>query len=127
MIVVPLARFCIVLILLCIVLLCVAIRRLVRTPRKHPERMARIDTVRLFLVVLGALGIALARTQFLSTSRLFLILSVALMPFGLSAFWLMFRLVGAYRRDKAAPRDTTLPDVQTLQSRISSPFDGKKP
>lgn len=127
MIVVPLARFCIILILLCLVLLCVASGRLMRTPRKHPERRARIDTVRLFVVVLGALGIALARTQFLSTSPLFLILSVALMPFGLSAFWLMFRLIGAYRRDKAGPRDTTLPDVEALQSRISSPLDGKKP
>ena len=61
LIVVPLARFCIGLILLCIVLLCVAIGRLMRTPRQHPERMARIDTVRLFLVLLAALAILLWR------------------------------------------------------------------
>jgi len=126
-IVVPLARFCIVLILICIVLLCVAVGRLSRTPRKHPERRARIDTVRLFAVVLGALGLALARTQFLSTSPLFVGLSVALMPFGLYAFWLMFRLIGVYRQDKVGPQDTMRPDVQALQSRISSPLDGKKP
>ena len=127
MIVVPLARFCIALILVCVVLLCVAIGRLVRTPRKHPERRARFDTMRLFLVLLAALGLALARTQFLSYSRPFLLLSVALLPFGLSAFWLMFRLIAAYRQDRGVSQDTTLPDVQALQSRITSPSDGKQP
>jgi predicted Na+-dependent transporter len=126
LIAVPLAIFCSVLILLCLLLLCVAIGRLLRTPRTHPDRGARLDTVRLLGVLSAALGLALARTQFLSTSPPFLILSVALVPFGMIAFWLMVRLVNTYRHQNERPSDSNLPDVETLQSRISSPFDGKK-
>jgi uncharacterized membrane protein HdeD (DUF308 family) len=126
LIAVPLATFCIVLLLLCIVLLCAAIGRLLRTPPVHPDRGARRDTVLLLSVLTGAMGLALIRTQFMSTTRLFVVLSVALVPFGLIAFWLMVRLVGVYRREKERPADPTLPDIETLQSRISPPFDGTK-
>ncbi|MCW3101019.1 MAG: hypothetical protein JWL77_6637 [Chthonomonadaceae bacterium] len=126
MIAVPLATFCIVLLLLCIVLLCAAIGRLLRTPPTHPDRGARRDTVLLLIVLSSAMALALIRTQFMSTTRLFLALSVALVPLGLMAFWLMVRLIGVYRREKERPVDSTLPDIETLQSRISPPFDGTK-
>lgn len=119
MIAVPLATFCLVLMLFCIVLLCVAIGRLLRTPPAHPDRAARRDTVLLLLVITGAMGLALARTQFLSTSRAFLILSIALIPFGIAAFRLVVRLIGAYRRQKDRKPDEPLPDLEVLQSRIS--------
>ena len=82
--------------------------------------------MRLLSVLTAAMGLALARTQFLSTSRPFLALSIALIPCGLIAVWLMMRLIGAYRQERTRPADPTLPDVETLQSRISSPFDGTK-
>jgi predicted membrane channel-forming protein YqfA (hemolysin III family) len=115
-----------VLLLLCIVLLCAAVGRLLRTSPAHPDRGARRDTVLLLSVLSGAMGLALVRTQFMSTTRLFLALSVALVPLGLIAFWLMVRLVGVYRHEKERPADSTLPDIETIQSRISPPFDGTK-
>ncbi len=119
MIVVPFAIFCTALLALCLVLLGAGIGRLVRTPRAHADRAARWDTVRLLGVVSGSLTLAALRTQFLSDSRPFLILSAALIPCGIAALWLMVRLIGAYRRDKERPADQTLPDLDTLQSRIS--------
>jgi hypothetical protein len=111
---------------LSIALLGIAAARFVRTPALHPDQTARLDTVRLLSVLTAAMGLALARTQFLSTSRPFLVLSLTLVPCGLIAIWLMVRLIGAYRRERTRPTDPTLPDVETLQSRISSPFDGTK-
>ncbi len=119
MIAVPLATFCIVLLMLVVVLLCVSVGRLLRTPKSHPDRAARRDTVRLLFVLCGALGLAALRTQYLSSSRPFLILTVGLVPLGMVACWLMVRLIGAYRHQNAAPLDQTLPDLESVQSRIS--------
>ena len=121
MIAVPLATFCIVLLLIVVVLLCVSVGRLLRTPRAHPDRAARRDIVRLFSVLSGALGLAAVRTQYLSSSRPFLLLTVGLVPLGLVAFWLMVRLTGAYRHQNEQPLDQILPDLESVQSRISPP------
>ena len=70
-------------------------------PRCHPDRGARRDTVRLLSRSVGRPG-ACRRFErsFCRSSLPFLILSVALVPLGLLAFWLMVRLLGAYRREK---------------------------
>lgn len=119
MIVVPFAIFCLVLMTLCLLLFCVAIGRFARTPRLHPDRPARADMARLTVIAMVILGLALARSQFISTSRPFQLLSVALLPCGLAAIWLTTRLIGTYRRGGAIPADTSLPDVKAVQSRIS--------
>jgi hypothetical protein len=121
LIAVPFAIICGALTLLSIVLLLGAIVRLARTPRSHPDRGARWNTARLLAIVSVALGLSVIRTQFLSTSRPFLILSVALVPFGIAALWLTVQLVRTYRSEKERPSDQTLPDLEAVQSRISPP------
>jgi hypothetical protein len=120
---VPFAIFCLVLMILCALLLCAGGVRLHRTPRGHLERAVRRDTVRLLALVTVSMGLATARTQFLSTSLPFLVLSAALILLGVVAVWLMGGLTRAYRRDKTQTPDPVLPDIETLQSRITPPPD----
>jgi hypothetical protein len=109
-----------------LILLVVATVRLRRTSSGHPDRAARRDYARLLAVVAAGLGLSVVRTQFLPESRMFLGLSIALVPLGFMALWLIARLIGVYRHQKPASADPTLPDVQTVRSRINPPFDGPK-
>ena len=126
MIAFPFAIFCLALLALCAALLCAAAVRYSRTPPDHPDRGARRDTVRLLALVSVSLGLAAARTQFLSTSLPFLALSVTLVLLGIAAIGLAVRLAGAYRHDRNRPPDPGLPDVKTLRSRFSSPPEERK-
>ncbi len=119
MIAVQFATFCVV-----VVLLCVTAVRLRGTPQTHPDLAARWDTVRLMGVLAVGLGLSVVRTQFLPTSIAFILLSVALVPAGAAALWLIVRLTRAYRNESAPPADPGLPDVKTLQARISPFPDG---
>lgn len=119
MIVVPLGIFCFVLMLLCLIGLIIAGVHLVRTGRLQPDRGARVDRMRLLTMATITFGLAAARTQFLSTSRPFLIISILLVLCGIVVLALLTRLIRAYRSEQAPPADSTLPDVATLQSRIS--------
>jgi hypothetical protein len=119
MIAVQFATFCVV-----VVLLCVTAVRLRGTPHTHPDLAARRDTVRLMGVLAVGLGLSVVRTQFLPTSIAFILLSVALVPAGAAALWLIVRLIGAYRHESVRLTDPALPDVKTLQARISPSADG---
>ena len=123
---VPLAIFCLMLMILCTLLLFAGAVRLYRTPRDHAEHAVRRDTVRLLALVTVSMGIATARTQFLSTSLPFLVLSAVLILLGIAALWLMGGLARAYRRGKMQTPDPVLPDIETLQSRITPPPDRRK-
>ena len=119
MIAVPLAAFCIVLILLC-----VAAVRLRGTPRNHADLAARRDMVRLLGLLAVGLGLSIVRALVLPTLIAVILFSVALVPVGIATIWLMMRLIGDYRRQRARLPDPALPDIETLQSRISPPSNG---
>lgn len=109
-----------------LILLCMAVVRLKRTPHAHPDLSARRDTARLTGALTASLGLSLIQSRFLPGSIGALLLSIAAIPFGIAALWLLVRLITAYRREKAHPTDKDLPDISTLQSRISPPSDGTK-
>jgi hypothetical protein len=73
-----------------------------RTGPSHPDRAVRRDMALLILLLLIAVIGDAIRTHYLERSRGFLIASVALIPIGGAALFMLMRLLAAYRRSGAA-------------------------
>ncbi len=106
-------------------LLLLAGLRLKKTPASHSDYQARRNTVRLLGVLVGGLGLSVLRTQFVPVSWEFVTLSILLVPIGILALGLIWRLFVAYRLSRVLPPDNSLPDITTLQTRITPPDNGK--
>jgi hypothetical protein len=108
-----------------------AVIRWARTPENHADHQPRADMARLMAVMLlGPIG-DIARSRFPERSGPWIAISAALIPVACAALWLIWRLFGAYRAAPSKPavrafespparksEDATLPDVETVRSRI---------
>lgn len=90
---------------LVLIILMLAALRLRGTLAGDPEHAARLDQVKLLVVILAAQVLELVRSRLAPTTRPFWALSLLLLPFAVAALYLLARLYSAYRVSASKSHD----------------------